>query len=124
VSSGWAYSEWDRRNPGLTGPGDGNIIESMDLDPGSRETDWETVLRNDLEPAVGEKHPEIRGMKQALRDAGALGAGMSGSGPVCYGVFGDLESARQAEKNLKKEPDWKTFVVEPVLEKKTVAGSR
>lgn len=42
---------------------------------------------NDLEPAVSRRHPEITRYVQALFDAGAHSAGMSGSGSTVFGVF-------------------------------------
>lgn len=42
---------------------------------------------NDLEPPVSRRHPEIARNIQALFDAGARSAGMSGSGSTVFGVF-------------------------------------
>jgi len=51
---------------------------------------WTTApatVRNDLEAPVSRRHPEIARYIQALRDAGARSAGMSGSGSTVFGVF-------------------------------------
>ena len=54
--------------------------------------DFSGVLRNDLEPVVSEKHPEINGMKAVLGRHGALGSLMSGSGPTVFGIFRDADA--------------------------------
>ena len=45
------------------------------------------ALVNDLEPAALSLAPEIGGALEALRDAGAAHAMVSGSGPTVFGVF-------------------------------------
>jgi 4-diphosphocytidyl-2-C-methyl-D-erythritol kinase len=45
---------------------------------------------NDLERPVFERHPVLAETKADLRDAGALVAGLSGSGSALFGVFGSL----------------------------------
>jgi 4-diphosphocytidyl-2-C-methyl-D-erythritol kinase len=57
---------------------------------------------NDLEPAVGRRHPEIVTMKAALRGAGALAAAMSGSGSAVYGLFDRRAGAAAALPRLRK----------------------
>ena len=52
-------------------------------------------LRNDLEPAVTARHPEIAEFVRALRRCGARHAAMSGSGSATFGVF---DSRIAAEK--------------------------
>ena len=42
---------------------------------------------NDLEPPVVRRHPEITGLKTALREAGAVASAMSGSGSAVFGLF-------------------------------------
>jgi 4-diphosphocytidyl-2-C-methyl-D-erythritol kinase len=68
------------------------------------------ALHNDLEPAAFALRPELAERKQALLDAGALGAILSGSGPtllalaeseehasqICQQVSGDYASAQVA----------------------------
>ena len=46
--------------------------------------DWRV---NDFEPTVFRLHPQLARAKQALLDAGAEYAAMSGSGSVIYGIF-------------------------------------
>ncbi len=60
------------------------------------------VLENDLEGAAVSLRPELGGRMDALREAGALTARVTGSGPTVFGVFHageapDLEGAIRAE---------------------------
>lgn len=60
-------------------------------------------LCNVLESVTVPLHPIIAGMKEKLRQCGAMGALMSGSGPTVYGLFADKETAFKAALALKKE---------------------
>ena len=48
---------------------------------------WRDCLVNDFEATVFAKYPAIAGAKQALYDAGAIYASMSGSGSAVFGLF-------------------------------------
>jgi 4-diphosphocytidyl-2-C-methyl-D-erythritol kinase len=54
------------------------------------------LLENDLEPAAVRLCPPIARLREAIRAAGALAVGMSGSGPTVYGLFGDAAAAASA----------------------------
>ncbi len=57
------------------------------------------AVDNDLGKAALSLRPELRGPLDALRAAGALGAGVSGSGPTCFGLFeGETEARRAAAR--------------------------
>ena len=65
-----------------------------DLDPapvralaGGPLADLAAALQNDLEPAAVALRPELAGRMAALRQAGALAARVTGSGPTVFGVF-------------------------------------
>jgi 4-diphosphocytidyl-2-C-methyl-D-erythritol kinase len=47
------------------------------------------AVGNDLEPVTGELVPEVQAYREELLRCGALGAAMSGTGTVVYGIFGD-----------------------------------
>jgi 4-diphosphocytidyl-2-C-methyl-D-erythritol kinase len=53
-------------------------------------------LINDLEPAAVSLRPEIGGALDAVRDAGADVAMVSGSGPTVFGLIGGLEAPARA----------------------------
>ena len=54
-----------------------------------------SLLHNDLEPAVFDLRPELVEKKQALIDAGALGASVTGSGPTIFALARDEAHGRQ-----------------------------
>ena len=53
------------------------------------------LLVNDLEPAARSLRPEIGAALDALRDAGAPHALLTGSGPTAFGLFEDLAAAQR-----------------------------
>ena len=50
-------------------------------------TTWKAELLNDFESTTFVRHPEIKTIKNALYENGALYASMSGSGSSVYGIF-------------------------------------
>ncbi len=56
-------------------------ILSMDIQQ------WKSLLVNDFEVSVTGKYPVIHQLKNALYEAGAVYASMSGSGSAVYGIF-------------------------------------
>ena len=56
---------------------------------------WAATLRNDLEVPVVRHHPAIGRIRQALLDAGAAFAAMSGSGSAVFGLFERADAARR-----------------------------
>ena len=53
-------------------------------------------MRNLLENVILRKHPMVKNLKQNLMRLGAKTSLMSGSGPTVYGLFDDLEKAKNA----------------------------
>lgn len=51
--------------------------------------EWQGVVKNDFEPHIFEAHPAIASLKNAMYEAGALYASMSGSGSAVFGIFED-----------------------------------
>jgi 4-diphosphocytidyl-2-C-methyl-D-erythritol kinase len=96
VSTAEAYSWYDDdRAAGLKEP------RELQLLP----VPWPTraaQMINDLEPPVVRRHPEITGLKAALRDAGAVAAAMSGSGSAVFGLFRSRAAAARLIKPLSK----------------------
>jgi 4-diphosphocytidyl-2-C-methyl-D-erythritol kinase len=58
--------------------------------------EWKGKIKNDLEPPVSEKYPEINSIKEKLYRMGALFASMSGSGSSVYGIFSTLPKKLRA----------------------------
>lgn len=56
------------------------------------------ILENDLEKVTSAAFPVIHTIKKFLKDAGAEGAIMSGSGPSVFGVFPSQERAGSAKE--------------------------
>jgi len=56
----------------------------------------QTSPANDLEAAVADRHPEIGGLVRTLARAGAVQAGMSGSGSAVFGLFLSKTAAEHA----------------------------
>lgn len=66
---------------------------------------WAMNLRNDLEAPVVRHHPTVGRIKQALLDAGAVFAAMSGSGSTVFGLFERIDAARRTAADLSR-PGW------------------
>jgi len=67
-------------------------------------------LRNDLEGPALELLPIIATLKERLREAGAGGVSMTGSGPTVFGLFRTEAEAQQAARDLKMEQGWNCLV--------------
>jgi 4-diphosphocytidyl-2-C-methyl-D-erythritol kinase len=59
------------------------------------------ALDNDLQPAALALRPELAQVLDVLRETGALGTLVSGSGPTCFGVFADREQADRAARHVE-----------------------
>ena len=64
-----------------------------------------SLLYNDLERPAFVLRPELAERKQALVDAGALGASLSGSGPTLFGIASGEEHARRIAAAVEGEFD-------------------
>lgn len=69
-------------------------------------------LHNDLESAVGASFPEVQRCKQALLNQGAIGALMTGSGSVVFGLFSGEHQARKAMHNLEQQPGMRMLIAQ------------
>jgi len=70
---------------------------------GASPLDYPELLVNDLEPAARSLRPDVGEALDALRDAGAPLAILSGSGPTAVGLFPDLPAAEAAAERLAAE---------------------
>ena len=73
------------------------------MDGLAKEDLWKIAasLGNVLETVTIEDHPVIEDIKDAMKEAGALNAMMSGSGPTVFGIFDDVELAKAAAEKIK-----------------------
>jgi 4-diphosphocytidyl-2-C-methyl-D-erythritol kinase len=79
-----------------------------------QEFDARRHLVNDLETVTENHYPEIKAAKSLLRQKGALGALMSGSGSSVFGLFNTEQKARQAMAALPPRTGWR-FYLAPLL---------
>ncbi len=87
--------------------------------------DWERyapgLLENDLESAAFALCPEIQRAKDALLTAGALGALMTGSGSCVFGLFKDMDHARQACDWIKtRHSNWQAFITQTLKQDRLI----
>jgi 4-diphosphocytidyl-2-C-methyl-D-erythritol kinase len=67
---------------------------------GASPLDYADRLVNDLEPAALSLRPSISDALDALREAGARAALVTGSGPTAFGLFADIAEADAAAASL------------------------
>lgn len=91
----------------------GSTPPETPFDPPARSEEWLGRLpacRNDFEPVVAARHPDIAASVAALREAGAILAMMSGSGSAIYALFGDQSDAARALAPLAARPGWRGWI--------------
>ena len=79
--------------------------------PLSKPMKWE-LFENDFERVIRKTYPEISNIKEKLQNAGALYAGLSGSGSTVFGVFDNHQKGEALLENFY--PD-QTFLSSPVF---------
>jgi 4-diphosphocytidyl-2-C-methyl-D-erythritol kinase len=70
---------------------------------GASPLHYADLLANDLEPAARSLRPDIGDALDALRDAGAPLAFLTGSGPTAVGLFPTLVGAKSAAERLDRD---------------------
>jgi 4-diphosphocytidyl-2-C-methyl-D-erythritol kinase len=70
---------------------------------GASPLEYAALLGNDLEPAARSLRPDIGAALDALRDAGAPLALLTGSGPTAFGLFAHLDAAERAAAVLDRD---------------------
>ncbi|MCS7048288.1 MAG: 4-(cytidine 5'-diphospho)-2-C-methyl-D-erythritol kinase [Verrucomicrobiae bacterium] len=102
ISTAWAYQHWAELGRPLTAtPPDTSLLcralESGDLEGVTR------ALYNDLERPALWKFPVLELIKDAMREAGAAGALMSGSGATVFGLFAKRAQADEAAGRIRAQ---------------------
>lgn len=69
-------------------------------------------LENDFEQVIFDIEPEIGRVKNALLQAGARSALLSGSGSSVFGIFDNREAQQRALEQIRVESCWRTFPCE------------
>jgi len=70
-----------------------------------------TAAHNDFEEVVLPEHAAVRSSLDALRDAGASPALLSGSGSACFGLFPDQATAQAAAQRISEALGWSARAV-------------
>ncbi len=79
--------------------------------PVSEPVNWQ-LFDNDFEKVLRKTYPEISNIKESLQGAGALYAGLSGSGSTVFGVFNNLKTAELTQEDF---PSYQTFLTTPAF---------
>lgn len=95
VNTGYAYKQFDEQGKLHTPDKFGMLcaIQSRDLN------DICSKMENVFEQFI--EVPNRVDMKEIMRNKGAIGTCMSGSGPTVFGIFNDKESAEKSAEELK-----------------------
>ena len=111
VSTGWVYQNFaltSTNNPFILARGRASADGRLPWRPSIPED-----LYNDLETVTIPRFPEIGVIKNELRQDGADGVLMSGSGPTVFGLFRDkVRAGRSYARFVKKYGD-KVFITRP-----------
>ena len=103
ISTPWAYNALNKTlQPNKRLP---------KFSPLSKPMKWE-LFDNDFERVIRKTYPEISNIKEKLQNAGALYAGLSGSGSTVFGVF---DNHQKAEVLLENFSSYQTFLSSPVF---------
>jgi 4-diphosphocytidyl-2-C-methyl-D-erythritol kinase len=84
-----AYAWWDA-DAAATGPDPGALVAAVETGNGQVIGD---AMYDDLQAPVAGRHPDIEAAIEAFREAGALGAMMTGSGPTVVALARHLGHA-------------------------------
>jgi 4-diphosphocytidyl-2-C-methyl-D-erythritol kinase len=104
------YEAWDELGP------EKEVTSSM-MAPALGAGDVHEVaslLHNDLERPAFMLRAELARKKEAMVEAGALGAGMTGSGPTMFGIVEDEDAAREVAEKVRPDFD-RVLVVRSTL---------
>jgi 4-diphosphocytidyl-2-C-methyl-D-erythritol kinase len=86
--------------PADAGPSDRLASEPLQRLAASSLEQLAAGLANDLQPAALSLRPELAEPIAALRDAGALAAQITGSGPTTFGLFADRLAAERTAATI------------------------
>ena len=99
ISTVWAYEKADEAK-NLVHPDIDEIVKTIEKQDLAKMA---SCMGNILEQVAVQEHPEISAVKEKLLHHGALGAMMTGSGSVIFGIFNDPKKADLCIEALKGE---------------------
>ena len=73
---------------------------------------WD-LFRNDFEEIVIPRYPEIRELKEAMLDSGAVYSSLSGSGSTVFGIYKTYDQAIALAKKLNHKK-YQSTVTTPI----------
>jgi 4-diphosphocytidyl-2-C-methyl-D-erythritol kinase len=105
LSTAEVFAEADRLGLGRTEEELAELAQRLRSSAGAGASPlaYPELLINDLEPAARSLRPEIGAALDALRDAGAPHALLTGSGPTAFGLFDTLAAAHEAADALDRD---------------------
>ena len=106
ISTVDAYRSLDERS--LTSQNAKTILLSSQPTADSDKNDSPNLI-NDFEAVVFELEPEIRRARNALLNAGAGTALLTGSGSAVFGIFDSEDAQRRAIQTIELETGWRVF---------------
>lgn len=112
VSTKDVYTRIDETE-NLTHPDIDGMVAAIEAGDLEAITDPACMI-NVLEAVTGARYPVIGEIEKTMKEEGALGAIMSGSGSTVFGIFRDIDKADQCRKRLRAErPQARTFLTWP-----------
>jgi 4-diphosphocytidyl-2-C-methyl-D-erythritol kinase len=105
LSTAAVFAEADRLGPGRDVGELDTLAERLRsvAGAGGSPLDYPELFVNDLEPAARSLRPDIGDALEALGEAGAEQALLTGSGPTAFGLFADLGAAQRAAAALDRD---------------------
>ncbi len=111
ISTAWAYQAFDKKPQ----PSSGSTEKVVEALARADALKLGQALGNNMEGPVFAQYPQLAQYKQALLNAGALGAAMSGSGSTIFGLFASKKDAQAARcRILELRPEVEINVVRTV----------
>ncbi|HAI21529.1 MAG TPA: 4-(cytidine 5'-diphospho)-2-C-methyl-D-erythritol kinase [Clostridiales bacterium UBA8153] len=107
VPAAQAYAELDRRAGGRAGDFTPGVMRALAR---GGLAELAAALGNGLEAPVMYRWPEVGQVKRALLEAGAVGACLSGSGPVVLGLVDGAEQGELVAGALARQPGMEAWV--------------
>lgn len=107
VSTKWVYENVKLE---LTGYENSNNISFQDIEDFSVSE----ILRNDLEEVVSERYPVVKEIENLLSKTEPEGVLMSGSGPSVFGIYKDIDDAKEAKDIMISHQVGDVFLVKEI----------